>query len=108
MTTVDIPDLLQVPPYRRDEIRRRVAVVERYLANQSGPAATAAAKELGMGQTAFYMLVKAWRERNSAIHLPGAGAPRAEHHGLSRNRRDRHGRCGDAGDDHRTCRRAGR
>lgn len=54
-------DLTFVAPERRDEVRRRLAAIERFLANPGRRMAEQCAAELGLRHGQFYNLVRAWR-----------------------------------------------
>lgn len=70
-------DLTFVAPDRRDEVQRRIAVIESFL-KQPGPAsAEAHAKLLGLQKSQFYTLAKAWKESKRPEALAGAGFPRS-------------------------------
>ena len=65
-------DLSFVDPHRRDEVKRRIQVLERFLAAPDRAAAEAAAAELGMKAANFYTLAKAWRLNRDPAALRGA------------------------------------
>jgi hypothetical protein len=69
-------DLSFVAPERRDEVLRRIAVVERFLEAPGRAAAETAAAELGLRPTQFYRLVRAWREHGKPDLLAGSSRPR--------------------------------
>lgn len=69
-------DLTFVAPERRDEVRRRIAVVERFIAAPGRGAAEAAARELGLRPAQFYNLVRAWRLKPVPEAMMGRHAPR--------------------------------
>lgn len=54
-------DLTFVAPERRDEVRRRIDVIQRYLLAPGRRAAEDCAAELGLRHAQFYNLVRAWR-----------------------------------------------
>ncbi len=54
-------DLTSVAPERRDEVRRRIDVIERYLTAPGRRAAEDSAAALGLRHAQFYNLVRAWR-----------------------------------------------
>jgi len=57
----DRHDLTFVDPDKREMVRRRIEVLEAFVAAPGRKAAEAAAAKLGMGVTAFYRLAKIWR-----------------------------------------------
>ncbi len=61
-----------VSPSRREEVRRRLTAVRRYLANPCRAEATIAVRELGMSYSNFYILVQAFRQNNDPADIPGA------------------------------------
>ncbi|WP_394651990.1 hypothetical protein [uncultured Sphingomonas sp.] len=69
-------DLTFVAPERRAEVRRRIAVIERFIAAPGRTAAEACAAELGLRPAQFYNLVRAWRETARPKAIMGPGAPR--------------------------------
>ncbi|WP_137864595.1 MULTISPECIES: hypothetical protein [unclassified Sphingomonas] len=56
-------DLSGIDPLRRDEVRRRIGILQRYLALKSPTKADAEhhAKQIGIGVQQFYRLAKVWR-----------------------------------------------
>lgn len=88
MSDPDIPGLAKVPPHKRENVRKRILVIERFLANESSEEAEAGATELGMGLASFHALARAWRHNRSAVELAGAGHPRADHHRLNQAQTD--------------------
>ncbi|MBY0282400.1 MAG: hypothetical protein K2W81_00395 [Sphingomonas sp.] len=69
-------DLTFVALERRDEVRRRILVVERFIAAPGRRAAEAAAAELGLRPAQFYNLVRAWRLKPEPEAMMGRHAPR--------------------------------
>lgn len=65
-------DLTFVAPHRRAEVRRRIGVIERFIANPGRRHAEACAVELGLTYVQFYRLVKVWRSSGQPESLPGA------------------------------------
>ncbi len=72
------PDMTFVAPHRREEVLRRIEVLESY---KGGPKtktdAVAAATRLGIGLSQFYVLLKSWVALGRPELLAGASAPRA-------------------------------
>lgn len=68
-----------VPPLQRPEVRRRVAILDRFVALTDPTAADRkeAMEELGLSRPSFYNLVRVWREKRDARLLQGARAPRS-------------------------------
>lgn len=77
-------DLTFVAPDRRDEVRRRIAAVERFIAAPGRAAAEAAASDLGLRAAQFYNLVRAWRESGLPEAIAGRSAPRNRSPGIDR------------------------
>lgn len=69
-------DLTFVAPERREEVRRRIAVVERFIAAPGRRAAEAAAAELGLRPAQLYNLVRAWRLKPMPEAMMGRHAAR--------------------------------
>lgn len=88
MADTEIPGLAMVPPHKREHVRRRILVIEKFLAKRGSKEARAAAIELGMSLTGFYGLVKVWEQKRSAVELAGAGRPRVDYHGLTQAQMD--------------------
>lgn len=65
-------DLTDIDPDRREDIKRRIAAIERFNANPGRATAEREAKCIGMSPSAFYGLVKAWNLNRVASELPGA------------------------------------
>jgi hypothetical protein len=70
---------------RRDLVRKRVRVIERYLKlkEPSFDETRAHCEELGLSKSQFYRLVKVWRDNRDPSKLAGAGA----NVGMPRNRK---------------------
>lgn len=66
-------DLTFVAPERRDEVRRRIAAIERFLSSPSRTAAADIANELGLRTAQFYNLVRTWKAHRRPERLAGAG-----------------------------------
>lgn len=69
-----------VPPEKRAEVARRIAVIERFL--EGGGGTTLAAKlapELGLSLAHFYTLVRIWSGSRDPVALYGSGRPKADH-----------------------------
>lgn len=69
-------DLTFVAPHRRDEVLRRIRVLERFIARPGRAMAEGCAADLGIGVVQFYNLVRAWRAYRQPERLAGAGRPR--------------------------------
>lgn len=71
-------DMTGVNPLRIEEVRRRVVVVQDYLADTEPDDASRRrhAKSLGLSVNQFLALVRAWREHGRAVAISGAGAAR--------------------------------
>jgi len=65
-------DLAFVDPERREEVRRRIAAVKRFLASPGRAHATRLAQEIGLGPGQFYRLVNAWKATGRADGLAQA------------------------------------
>lgn len=72
----DEHDLTFVAPHRRAEVKRRIRVVEGYIAAPGVAAAQAAADQLGMSVSSLHTLVRAWRRTGKPEDLIGSGRPR--------------------------------
>lgn len=66
------PDLSFVEPARRAEVARRIAEVEEYLRAPGTAAAEKAATRLGLGLSAFRLLVREWKRNHRPEKLSGA------------------------------------
>lgn len=88
MADIDIPGLAQVPPHRREIVRQRILVIERFLADRSPGAARAGAAELGLGLPTFYSLARAWTNARSATDLSGAGRVKVDRQALNQDQMD--------------------
>lgn len=79
-------DLSGIDPLRRDEVRRRIEVLERYLAIERGTRADAErhAREIGIGVAQFYRLTKAWRlhRRPDVVGAGERGRPKVRKDGV--------------------------
>jgi hypothetical protein len=84
---LDQLDLSHVPPERREEVRRRIEIIDRYLAIQRAtPEDRARAiAQLGLGKTMFRMIVTAWRRTRDPAQV--AGAQRSSRAGAGRHLR---------------------
>lgn len=69
-------DLTFVAPHRRDEVLRRIGVLERFLAKPGRTAAHRSAGELGLGLTQFYRLARVWRENRKPERIAGSATAR--------------------------------
>lgn len=69
-------DLMFVAPEQRDEVRRRIAAVEQFIAAPGRRAAEAAAARLGLSTAQFYNLVRAWRAKQRPEIMMGRHSPR--------------------------------
>jgi hypothetical protein len=67
-------DWSQVPVERRPEVRRRIAVLDRFLAiaNPSAQDRRLAAEDIGVSSSMFSALTRAWARDKNPAHLPGA------------------------------------
>lgn len=64
-------DLTFVAPERRDDVRRRIDAIERFLANPGRVMAEKCASDLGLRHAQFYNLVRAWRETGRPEEIMG-------------------------------------
>lgn len=72
-------DLDFVSPDKREEVRRRIAAVERFLDEGGGRSlAVSLAHELGLGLTHFYSLVRVWNDSRNPAALHGSGRPQVD------------------------------
>ena len=69
-------DLSFVAPHRRNEVVRRIRVLDRFAAQPGRAAAERGAAELDLGVTQFYRLAGIWRAGRRPEELTGAGRPR--------------------------------
>ncbi|MBX9860501.1 MAG: hypothetical protein K2Y20_13070 [Sphingomonas sp.] len=69
-------DLSFVAPHRRDEVLRRIAVLEQFAAKPGRAAAQRGASKLGLGMTQFYRLAKVWLKHRKPERLAGAATAR--------------------------------
>lgn len=76
-------DLTFVAPHRREEVVRRIRVVEQFIVKPGRAAAERGAAELGIGITLFYALARIWRETRSPAQMIGASRPRQRHSRLA-------------------------
>jgi len=81
-TTTQDRDLTFVAPERREEVLRRIGVVERFMIKPGRANAVLSAAELGLGVAQFYNLVKVWREKHRPEAIAGAGKPRSRRSGM--------------------------
>lgn len=67
-----------VPPGRRPETRRRIAILDEFIALTKPTEAdrAEAMRRLGVGRASFYRLVAIWQEHRSPALLPGAHGSR--------------------------------
>lgn len=72
-------DWTGVPPDRRPEIRRRIEILERLLKlTKPEPAdREAAQREMGLSRSAFYLLLKRWKDTRRPADLSGANSWRS-------------------------------
>lgn len=70
-------DFTFVAPERHDEVRRRIAAVEGFIAKPGRKAAEDAAAGLGLRVAQFYNLVGAWRVVGRPEAIAGSGRPRS-------------------------------
>lgn len=82
----DDNDLSLIPPHKRDEVRRRIRVLNSYLKAPSVKAANASAADLGLSLSSFYNLARAWKAARADM-LPGAGRPRQRKDELTSDQR---------------------
>jgi hypothetical protein len=68
-------DLTFVAPHRRDEVLRRIRVLDRFIQAPGRAAAEVAAADLGLGVTQLYRLAKVWRMTRKPEELAGAAKP---------------------------------
>lgn len=84
-------DLLGIDPLRRDEVRRRIGVLDRYLSIEHPTRADADkhAGEIGIGVAQFYRLAKAWRlhRKPEMVGAGGRGRPKVRKDGVPPNSR---------------------
>ncbi|WP_298814718.1 hypothetical protein [uncultured Sphingomonas sp.] len=66
-------DLSLVAPDRRDEVLRRITIIDSFLKGRGRKAAEAHARELGLGVAQFYNLVRSWEASRRPERLVGAG-----------------------------------
>lgn len=69
-------DLAEVPDHRQDEVRRRIAIIRRYIATSLDGGATSAfqkacAEEMGVSVSRLHALVRAWTAAPRASSMPG-------------------------------------
>ena len=69
-------DLSFVAPERRNDVLRRIAAVERYLADPGRAMAEQCAEQVGLAYSQFYRLVNAWKAGKRPHELPGSGFTR--------------------------------
>lgn len=75
MVTTNTYDLTFVAPHRREEVLRRIGIIERYLEEPTRAVAERSAKEMGVNVVHIYNLARIWRETGRPEALPGAGRP---------------------------------
>ncbi|HZG09093.1 MAG TPA: hypothetical protein VEZ70_08955 [Allosphingosinicella sp.] len=80
-------DLSGIDPLRRDEVRRRVTILDRYLAikRPNRRHAESHAREIGIGVAHFYRLAKAWRlhHKPETVGVGTRGRPKARRDGIT-------------------------
>jgi hypothetical protein len=67
-------DWSEIPVDRRPEVRRRIAILDRFFAieNPSAEDRRLAAEEIGISASMFSTLARAWARSKNPAHLPGA------------------------------------
>lgn len=70
-------DLAFVAPHRRDEVLRRIGVLEEFLKRPGRAAAERSASQLGLGVTQFYRLASVWAKHRKPDMLAGSASARA-------------------------------
>lgn len=65
-------DLTFVMPGRREEVRRRLKVIRRYIANPTKEEALRAQEELQIGHSSFHLLVRTFRRTGDPARIGGA------------------------------------
>lgn len=73
MDRISRMDFSKVAPHRRDEIVRRIGILEDYIAG--GVTRAEAVAELGMSEVSFYNFLRAWRRTGRPDALVGSGRP---------------------------------
>lgn len=68
-----------VPPSRRSEVRRRIAILDGFaaIASPSEEDRLEAMRRLGIGRASFYRLIHIWKTRRDPALLPGANGRRS-------------------------------
>jgi hypothetical protein len=81
MTDRTDPDLSKIAPHRYEEVLRRIRILDDFVARRID--SHRAIAELGMAQSTFYVLARAWRKRRHAEDLIGTGKPRKPSYPMS-------------------------